>query len=105
MTTLNGLIRPWDSFIQTMCARKESMKLDITWEDCIQEEARVADREALLKEYDKDIATHTKRGRSKSNFKKESHKESRPPKRFQMKRGNNQRKDYSNLQCFHCHEI
>ena len=29
MTALNGLIRPWDSFIQTMCARKESMKSDI----------------------------------------------------------------------------
>ena len=37
MTVLNGLTRPWDSFIQTMCARKESMKFDIVWEDCIQE--------------------------------------------------------------------
>ena len=26
------------------------MKFDIVWEDCIQEEARVANREALLKE-------------------------------------------------------
>ena len=38
MTSLNGLTRPWDSFIQTLCARKESMKFDIVWEDCIQEE-------------------------------------------------------------------
>ena len=37
MNSLNGLTRPWDSFIQTMCARKESMKFDIIWEDCIQE--------------------------------------------------------------------
>ena len=29
MTTLNGLTRPWDSFIQTLCARKEGMKFDI----------------------------------------------------------------------------
>ena len=29
MTTLNGLTRPWDSFIQTLCDRKESMKLNI----------------------------------------------------------------------------
>ena len=35
MTTPNGLTRPWDSFIQTLCARKESMKFDIVWEDCI----------------------------------------------------------------------
>ena len=40
------LTRPWDSFIQTLCARKESMMFDIVWEDCIQEEARVASREA-----------------------------------------------------------
>ena len=25
MTALNGLTRPWDSFIQTLCARKDSM--------------------------------------------------------------------------------
>ena len=49
MTPLNGLTRNWDSFIQTMCAKKESMKFDIVWEDCIQEEARVANREALIK--------------------------------------------------------
>ena len=49
MTTPNGLTWPWDSFIQTMCARKESMKFHIVWEDFIQEEARVANREALLR--------------------------------------------------------
>ena len=95
ITSLNGINRPWDSFIQTMCAIKESMKFDIVWEDYIQEEARVANRKSLLKEYDQALATHTKRGRSKSNFKKEIHKESRPPKRFQRKRENRQRKDCS----------
>ena len=35
MASLNGLTRPWDSFIQALCARKESMKFDIVWEDCI----------------------------------------------------------------------
>ena len=33
MTALNGITRPWDSFIHTMCAKKESMKFDIVWED------------------------------------------------------------------------
>ena len=60
MTALNRLTRPWDSFIQTLCARKESMNFDIVWEDCIQEEARVANREALLREDDQALATHTK---------------------------------------------
>ena len=45
-----SLTRPWDSFIQTICAKKESMKFDIVWEDCIQEEAR-DNKEALIKEY------------------------------------------------------
>ena len=49
MTALNGLTRPWESFIQMMCARKESMKFDVVWEDCIQEETRVANREVVLK--------------------------------------------------------
>ena len=47
--SLNNLTRPWDSFIQNLCSRKESMKFDNVWEDYIQEEARVANREALLK--------------------------------------------------------
>ena len=60
ITALNGINRPWDSFMQTMCSIKESMKFDIVWEDCIQGESRVANREYLLKEYDKVLATRTK---------------------------------------------
>ena len=88
-----------------MCARKESMKFDTVWEDCIQEEARVANREALLKEYDHALATHTKRRRSQPNFKKGNHKESQPPERFQKTRESLPNKDYSSFQCFHCDKI
>jgi hypothetical protein len=35
MTTLYGLTRPWDTFIQTICARKEKLKFDTLREDCI----------------------------------------------------------------------
>ena len=63
------------------------MELDIVWENCIQEEARVANREALFREDDQALATHT-RIITQSNFKKDSHKEFRPPKRFQRKREN-----------------
>ena len=62
------------------------MNFDIVWEDCIQEEARVANREALLKEYDQSLDTHTRRGRRQSIFKKGIHKEYQPPKRFQKER-------------------
>ena len=39
MTTLNGLPRSWDSFIQVICARKNLIKFSILWEECSQEES------------------------------------------------------------------
>ena len=42
MIALNGPTRPWDSFIKKICGRKESLKFDVLWEECVQEEARVA---------------------------------------------------------------
>jgi hypothetical protein len=83
---LNGLTRPWDAFIQTICARKEKIKFDSLWEECIQEESRIANREALLArdEYQA-LATHTKGGRKKSYFQKETYKESHPQNKFSHK--------------------
>jgi hypothetical protein len=97
MTALNGLPRPWDAFIQTICARKEKLHSDNLWEQCIQEEARVANREAILsRDEDQALVAHTKGRRKRSYFQKETHqhkesphppnkfihKESHPPKRF-----------------------
>ena len=83
MTTLNGLTRPWESFIQTICTRKETLKFDILWEECVQEEDRLDNIEALLRDYDQALATHTKRRKGKHHFKKETHKGYYPPKKFQ----------------------
>ena len=105
MTALNGITRPWESFIQMMCARKEIMKFDVVWEDYIQEETRVANKEALLKEDDQVLATHTKRRRSQSNSKRRNFKESQPPRRIQRKRENPPDIDYAGFQCFHCDKI
>ena len=41
MTTLNGLPRAWDSFIQGICARKNLVNFSRQWEECSQEEARI----------------------------------------------------------------
>ena len=35
MTTLNGLTRPWDAFIQTIFARKQKLQFDSLWEGCV----------------------------------------------------------------------
>ena len=45
MTTLNGLPRSWDSFIQGICARKKLVKLSILWEECSQEESQIVAQE------------------------------------------------------------
>ena len=52
------------------------MKFDIVWEDYIQEEARADNREALLREYDQTLSTHTKE-KKQSNFKKSNQKPSK----------------------------
>ena len=41
MTTLNGLPRSWDSFIQGICTRKKLVKFNTIWEECSQEEAQI----------------------------------------------------------------
>jgi hypothetical protein len=115
MTALNGLTRHWDAFIQLICARKEKLKFDSLWEECIQEETRVANREALLaRDDDQALATQTKRGRKKPYFLKETHKEPQPPnksnnkeshpRRFQ-KKGQRKERDYSSVQCYHCDKM
>jgi hypothetical protein len=120
MKTPNGLTRPWDTFIQTICARKGKLQFDSLWEECVQEEARVANREAiLLRDEDQAIDAHAKGGKRRSHFNKETHlhkeyhspkrfihKESHPPRRFQkFQKGQKREKDSSSYQCYHCHKM
>jgi hypothetical protein len=119
MTALNGLTRPWDDFIQSIYARKEKLHLDSLWEECVQKEERVANREPILlsDEYQALVA-HAKGGKKIYNLYKEthqhkeshspkrfthSHKESHPPRRFQkFQKGQRREKDLSSYQCYHC---
>ena len=73
------------------------MMFDIVWENCIQEEARVANREALMREDYQALSIHAK-GRKQSNFKKGNHKPSK--NKFQKKK-----KDYSKYQFYNFHKI
>jgi hypothetical protein len=65
MTTLNGLPSSWDSFIQGICSRRKLIKFSRLWEDCTQEEARLVAREEKLRDNDQDLASHTRKGKSK----------------------------------------
>ena len=65
MTTLNGLPRNWESFIRGIYSRRRLTKFRQLWEECVQEEERIAAREQKLNENeDQDLAVHTK-GRNK----------------------------------------
>ena len=46
MTTLNGLPKSWDSFIQGICATKKLIKFNRLWDT--KEEARLVSREEKL---------------------------------------------------------
>jgi hypothetical protein len=45
MTTLNGLPKSWESFIQRICSRRRITRFSILWEDCTKEESRLVARE------------------------------------------------------------
>jgi hypothetical protein len=120
MTSLNGLTRHWDALIQTICARKEKLQFDSLWEECVQKEERVANREAvLLRDDNQALSTHTKGGKRRTHFNKETHphkeshspnkficKESHSPKRFQkFHKGQRREKDFSSYQCYHCDKM
>ena len=50
MTTLNDIPREWDSFIKGICARRNLTKFIKLWEECVQEEGRLENREEKLNE-------------------------------------------------------
>jgi len=64
MTTLNGLPRSWEGFIQGICSRRKMTKFNTLWEECSQEEAMMARREEKLgDDEDQALKTHTRKGK------------------------------------------
>ena len=94
MTTLNGLPRTWDSFIQGICARKKLVKFNRLWEECSQEEARIAAREEKMGSEDQALIVQSKKTRSSHHRGKYPHQR------------NNFRKprDKSKFICYTCDE-
>ena len=63
MTTLNGLPRKWDSFIQGICARKKLVKFSKIWEECSQEVARMVAQEENIGSEDQSLTVQSKKKR------------------------------------------
>ena len=101
MTTLNNLPREWDSFIRGICARRKLTKFNKLWEECVQEEGRITNRQEKLNDNeDQALTVHAKNGRNK---RKSQGSPSRRPLDF--KRGKIPRKDYSSFECYSCHKM
>ena len=96
MTTLNGLPRLWDYFIQGIYARKKLVKFKFSrlWEECFQEEAQIAAREEKMGSEYQSLTVQSKKTKSSHHRGKYSHKR------------NNFRKpiDNSKFICYTCDE-
>ena len=79
MTTLNGLPRTWDSFIQGICGRKKRFKFSRLWKECSQEEARIATREEKMGSEDQSLTVQSKK--SKTNHHQGKHFNPKIPNR------------------------
>ena len=95
MTTLNGLPRSWDSFIQGIYARKKLVKFSRLWKECSQEEARIAVRQENMGSEDQALTVHSKKGRRiNPHYSKGNNSHSK----------DNNRKDLSKVRCYTCDE-
>ena len=94
MTTLNGLPRSWDSFIQGICARKKLVKFSRLWEECSQEEARIVAREEKMGSEDQALTVHSKKTKRSSHHSRGKH--------FSK---TNSRKYFSRGRCYTCDEV
>jgi hypothetical protein len=100
MTTLNGLPRSWESFIQGICSRRRLARFTRLWEYCTQEEARLAAREEKLGgEENQALTTHTRKGKSK----REVHSHKKP---HGLQKIHKFKKDFSSyICCFICQKM
>jgi hypothetical protein len=99
MTTLNDLPKSWESFIQGICSRRKLTKFSRLWEDCTQEEARLAAREEKLGgDENQALAAHTRNGKNR--------KEVHSHKKFQSsQKAQKTQKDYSSYKCYSCQKM
>ena len=69
MTTLNGLPRSRDSFIQGICSRKKLIIFSRLWEECAKEEGHLITREENMgTNDDQSLTTHTRINHNKREY-------------------------------------
>ena len=93
MTTLNGLPRSWDSFIQGICGIRKLDTFSRLWEECSQEEARIVAQEENMGNEDQALTVDTKKNKRDHHHDRGKHSHQ-----------NNPRRDLSSIRCFTCDE-
>jgi hypothetical protein len=99
MITLNGLPSHWEPFIQNISGRSKLPKFDRLWEDCTQEETRLAARAMQCSHHDDNraLATHARKSKGKRRgFDKTFKGRKSTPTLGHKKKG------MSKIQCFRC---
>ena len=100
MTTLNGIHRSCDSFIQMICARRILISFIRLWEEFAQQEVgRVTREEKMGATNDQDITVYTG-----NKFKKKEKKENFHHNNKNDKKLKNTKRDISNIWCYTCDE-
>ena len=95
MTTLNGIPRSWDSFIQGIYARKKLVNFSRLWDECSQEEDQIATREEKMGSEYQDLIVHSKSRRTNYHKGKSCHQKSNI-RRYT--------KYFSRIRCYTCDE-
>ena len=93
MTTLNGLTRSWDSFIQGICARRNLITFSRIWEEFSQEESQIVSQEEKMGSEDQALMVQSK-SHSKSTKRRSQHLRG---KHFHK---DNTRRDLSRIICY-----
>ena len=73
MTTLNGIPRSWDSFIQGICDRRNLVTFSRLWEECSQEEAQISAREENMGSEDQALTVQSNKIKTDHHRGKHSH--------------------------------
>ena len=97
-TTLNGVIKPWAVFVESVVAREHMPSWDRFWGDFIQEETRrgyVEGSTSHNKEDEENVALAAKG--KKKKFKKGS--------KVETKQQDEEKKDMSKVKCFACQKF
>ena len=97
MTTLNGLPRSWDSFIQEIYSRRKLVTFSRLWEEFSQEEARIVAQEEKMGSEDQDLTVHSKKRKKDYHHPKGNHSNQKDNSRISTR-------DLSKFKCYTCDE-